>query len=126
MTRQLLILSLTALTFQAIGQTNYKFEYKLDTTSGSCFFSMTRYQCKFDYPKAALEKNIQGTVLMSFELNDKCEMTNIKIIKGLGYGLNEIATNIITALGKDMKKNHRQCCSPGQPLAIPVRFTIKE
>ena len=47
---------------------------------------------RFDhYPSEALEKGIQGTIIVGYEIDNNCQVKNVKIIKGLGYGLDEMA-----------------------------------
>lgn len=41
------------------------------------------------YTQEALEKKIQGYVFVQFVVNTEGNLENIKVIKGLGYGLDE-------------------------------------
>ncbi|WP_291117911.1 TonB family protein [Flavobacterium sp. UBA6135] len=101
---------------------NFDYSFDVDTASGFCLFSLKRYSNDFEYPKTALLNNIQGSVLVSFNVSEKCSVTNIKVVKGLGYGLDEIA--IVTALGKDIMEKRVDCCKFN--FTVPVVFRIVE
>jgi TonB family protein len=111
-----------------IAQTNCKFSYKFeptDSTNTSCFFSTLVQKCDFVYPAEAAEKHIEGRVYLTFELSANCDVTDIKILRGLGYGLDEIAINIVKELAKDIKEKKNCCASPsGKPIKIPITFKI--
>ncbi|GAB4124216.1 MAG: hypothetical protein OHK0045_11150 [Raineya sp.] len=46
------------------------------------------------YTQEALEKKIQGYVFVQFIVNSEGKLENIKVIKGLGYGLDEEAIRV--------------------------------
>jgi len=48
------------------------------------------------YTQEALEKRIQGYVFVQFVVSTKGNLENIKVIKGLGYGLDEEAIRVFT------------------------------
>ena len=50
------------------------------------------------YPKEALEKRIEGTVLVQFKVNANGTVFNTKIAKGIGYGCDEEAMRIVNKL----------------------------
>ena len=52
------------------------------------------------YPKEAQKKNKSGKVFASFVVMRNGEITNVKIIKGQGYGLDEEAVRVIKAMPK--------------------------
>jgi len=58
------------------------------------------------YPPNALEKGIGGTVYLSYVVNDMGEVTEAKVLKGIGYGCDEEALRIIRLL-KYNKVNNR-------------------
>ena len=52
------------------------------------------------YPAEARENNIQGTVLLSFDINIDGSISNIKVVKSLGGGLDEDAIRVAKSFGK--------------------------
>jgi len=46
---------------------------------------------KIKYPKEAVEKEIQGNVILSFIVNEEGEITNLKPLTQIGFGLEEEA-----------------------------------
>jgi len=50
------------------------------------------------YPKLALSNNIEGEVLIKYKINPNGNITNISIIKGIGYGCDKEAVRIVKKL----------------------------
>jgi len=50
------------------------------------------------YPPAALQNRIEGTVYLSYIVNDFGEVTEARVIKGVGYGCDEEALRLIRLL----------------------------
>jgi len=61
-------------------------DFQLDYAS---LFYYTRFSPSFDYPEEAKKNHIQGNVLLTFRITKDCKLTDYKICKGLGYGLDE-------------------------------------
>ena len=57
------------------------------------------------YPKEALNHKIEGSVFLKYEVNEKNEIHNITVIKGIGYGCDEEAIRIISLLKYSKVKN---------------------
>lgn len=49
----------------------------------------------FKYPEAALQARIEGTVYVSCIVENDGMLTNFKVLKGLGYGCDEEAVNVV-------------------------------
>jgi protein TonB len=47
------------------------------------------------YPKKAARKNKQGTVYVNFVVNRVGEIVDIKVLKGIGFGLDEEAMRVV-------------------------------
>ena len=60
------------------------------------------------YPQEARENQIEGTVHVKFEINQVGEVTNPKIIAGIGYGCDEEAIRVVQLLKFDIPKNRRK------------------
>ena len=58
--------------------------------------SLYKYMTKnFKYPVVAKDNKIQGTVYIGFIINEKGEVSDVEIIKGIGGGCDEEALKII-------------------------------
>lgn len=59
----------------------------------------TRYlQQNIRYPARAREKNIQGTVYISFVVEKDGRISMVKLLKGIGYGCDEEALRVVQAM----------------------------
>ncbi|MBK9335210.1 MAG: TonB family protein [Lewinellaceae bacterium] len=69
------------------------------------------------YPPLARENNIQGSVVLSFVIGKKGEVTDVSIIKDIGGGCGKEAVRVVQAMPK---------WSPGEAAGNPVkvRFTL--
>ncbi|GIV31842.1 MAG: hypothetical protein KatS3mg030_147 [Saprospiraceae bacterium] len=57
------------------------------------------------YPQEALEKKIEGTVVLNFDIDHKGRVTDVRIISGLGHGCDEEAVRVVKLLRFDVPKN---------------------
>ena len=76
------------------------------------------------YPREALDNNIQGVVVASFIVEKDGSVSNIEIIKGLGYGCDQEVIRLIRLMpqwtpGKKESMNVRV------KLNIPVEFKLR-
>ena len=72
-----------------------------------------------------MENNIQGVVNLEFVIDNTCTITDIKVVKGLGYGLDEIAIKMIEELEKQLKIEHRTWCTTSSTVKLPILFRLK-
>lgn len=81
-------------------------------------------QANIKYPQYAREAGIQGIVYISFVVNEKGEVQDVTVLKGIGGGCDEEAVRVIKSLPKFKPGEQR-----GKPVKvrmnIPVRFTLK-
>ena len=56
------------------------------------------------YPEEALKAGIEGTVTVQFNINHKGDVLDAKVVKGIGYGLDEEAIRVISLLSYTVKK----------------------
>lgn len=47
------------------------------------------------YPKSALDNKIEGTVHLFLDINNKGEVTHVKVISGIGHGCDEEAVRVV-------------------------------
>ena len=57
------------------------------------------------YPAAALEAGIEGTVSLRYDINYKGIVTGAKIISGIGYGCDQEAIRLVKLLKFQVAKN---------------------
>jgi TonB family protein len=86
------------------------------------FTAFSQSQRKDTYTYDAIENNIEGKVYISFviDLNGNIIPDSVKVLRGLGYGLDEVAINAIksapkwTGVGKNVK------------FTIPIAFSLSD
>ncbi len=67
------------------------------------------------YPDEALEKQIEGTVYLSYTVTNGGKIEDIRVIKGIGFGCDEEAIRLISLLKYGMPHNR----------GMKVRSTMK-
>ena len=75
------------------------------------------------YPQMAKENNIQGTVYITFVVDSKGHVTDVKILRGIGGGCDEEAIRVVKLMppwnpGKQNGKSVRV------QFNMPIRFTL--
>lgn len=78
------------------------------------------------YPIKAQEAGISGNVIIQFEVDSVCQITNKRVIQGLGYGCDEAALRLINGKYETtlMKINHFKCAAG--TMTVPIAFTGHE
>ena len=71
----------------------------------------------FKYPEIAMEMEIQGNVVVSFEIGKSGSITNIKVLRGVDKSLDAEASRLIGLLPSMIPAKQR-----GKP--VPVKYTI--
>ena len=69
------------------------------TSPGSCSGvepPSIRHEVKPDYTDEARRRNIRGDVLMEIVVKRDGTVTNVRVLRGLGYGLDERAVEAVT------------------------------
>ncbi|HEX5413161.1 MAG TPA: energy transducer TonB [Terriglobia bacterium] len=70
------------------------------------------------YTKEAREANISGRVYLRIVINDKGEVTDAKVTKGLGYGLDESAQNTVKSWKFEPARRN------GTPVTVAVMVEV--
>jgi len=96
------------------------------TNSANCNCS---YSYSIRYPKKAQDNKIGGTVIVEFDRDTTCLLSNAKIIKGLGYGCDEEAMRVANQMINNLRKCAAKC--PGQKckngkIEQPLNFLYTE
>lgn len=80
------------------------------------------------YPKEALEKEIEGKVWCKFFIEIDGTITNIKVIRSLGYGCDEEAVRIIKLMPKWIPAKLLCNDNPGNIRSeynLPIKFQLE-
>lgn len=76
------------------------------------------------FPALAKDAGISGVVYVNFEINQKGDVADVKLLKGIGGGCDEEAMRVVKTLPKFMPGKQR-----GKPVRVsynlPIRFTLK-
>ena len=76
------------------------------------------------YPSKAIDANITGKVFVNFVIDKKGNVTNIKILKGLGYGCDEEVIRVFSIMpvwtpGKQKGKKVKVSFN------VPINFSLR-
>ena len=76
------------------------------------------------YPAPALSNGVEGKVFASFTVSPKGEVTDVKVVRGLGFGLDEETMRAIKTLPKFIpgKQNGREV---SVSFTVPINFKIQ-
>ena len=77
------------------------------------------------YTQEASEAQIEGDVILQFDLMENCQLENRIIEKGLGYGLDEMAAKVFDWIADEIEENKMTKCPRTDGFKIPVTFTLK-
>ncbi len=78
------------------------------------------------YPKEAFDKNIEGTVFISYHVNDNGNVFSTKVTKGIGYGCDAEAIRLINLLKFDKVKNRGVRLSVNMKTRINFKIEKKQ
>ncbi|MBD1394019.1 M56 family metallopeptidase [Mucilaginibacter glaciei] len=77
------------------------------------------------YPKDAREKNIQGRVIAKFIVEPDGKLTNIRIVRGIGYGCDEETIRVLN-LSPKWKPGTQKGKAVRVEYAVPVQFALEK
>lgn len=92
-------------------------------TAITCGYKFKGMKCKFNYPAKALEEGIQGNVYISFKWDPADKFNPPTVLRGLGYGLDEIAIRIVKQLEEILLEKGYSCPDKVQ-FNIPIKFKL--
>jgi len=87
----------------------------------SAFYAYVAKRMK--YPKQAKKENVQGRVYVEFIVDKDGELTNIKIIKGIGAGCDEEALRVLTNTPKWLPAK-QEGKRVKQKIVLPIAFKL--
>ncbi len=76
------------------------------------------------YPQTARELGIQGTVYLSFIVEKDGSITNVEVLRGIGYGCDEEAMRVVRAMPKWEPGKQREKPVRVQ-FSMPIRFVLQ-
>ena len=71
------------------------------------------------YPKEAKENGIEGNVYLEFVVQKDGSVSDVKVLKGIGYGCDEAASELLAN-----SKNWNPGVKDGQPVAVKLQIPI--
>lgn len=88
-------------------------------------FSMMEWIAQeLEYPAMARENNIQGRVVISFEIDENGKTSNYKIESGIGYGCDEAALKVVQSLPNGWTSASDKGENVRVKMIIPIRFVL--
>jgi len=82
------------------------------------------YQYNVVYPEEAVENNIQGTIILMFDVDSTCSFVNRSQNIKLGFGCDEISWSTLDKFENDFKKQNNNKCPNKSSWSIPVVFSL--
>lgn len=76
------------------------------------------------YPQTAIDARIEGIIVLEVMIDTLCHIQNKRVLGGLGYGLDEVALNMIDQKFESSLVRELNKCS-SDTMLIPVRFKLK-
>ncbi len=74
------------------------------------------------YPKEALEKKIEGFVIVKYKVTGKGEVLDPEVVKGLGHGCDEEAVRLVKMLSYQSVKNRGVRVITDHKIRIPFKL----
>jgi len=78
------------------------------------------------YPRKAIENQIEGIVLLSAEISDNGDVSDIRIEKGIGYGCDEEAARVLSLMKFGGVKNRGVRVKTRRKFKIPFKLLKKQ
>ena len=75
-----------------------------------------------EYPEEALEKGVEGDVIVKFKVTGKGEVIHPEIYKGIGHGCDEEAIRLVSMLQYQSVKNRGVRVTTNNKIKIPFRI----
>lgn len=85
----------------------------------------TFMQENLEYPREAKQAGIQGTVFVSFVVEEDGSISNVEVLRGVGGGLDEEAVRVVKAM-PDWKPGRQRGNDVQVQFNMPVRFQLDQ
>jgi protein TonB len=76
------------------------------------------------YPAEARDQGIEGKVFISFIITKEGFMANVKVEKGIGYGLDEEAVRVVSSYDKKWKPGINQGEKVNTQMVLPINYAL--
>ena len=76
---------------------------------------------KMEYTKEAIEAKLDGEIMVSFDINPDGSVTDISIIDGLDYGINEEFTRVLTEMKFTPAAAEGNKVKQNMLISVPIR-----
>ena len=86
--------------------------------------SNTHYSLKMEYPREAEMNEIEGTVIITFDLDKTCSIHNIRQDVILGFGCEDVMFDSLCELEELLKKDFNSTCDPIVDNTLPAVFEL--
>jgi len=115
---------LANLIFQSLSSfAQYPDTLEIDVNKGYLNVYVPKYT--LFYTKEASEANIEGEVILQFDLTESCKIENASIVQALGYGFDEEVMKLPAMMQKKLDAQKLSKCPETPQLKIPITFTQK-
>jgi protein TonB len=78
-----------------------------------------------NYPKQANEQGIAGRVVLNFVVNEDGDITDIKVVRGIGYGCDQEAMRVVNSMPK-WKPGKQNGKAVKVSFSLPIMFKLEE
>lgn len=78
------------------------------------------------YPEEALENGIEGTVYLTYTINNQGKVLDVRIITSVGHGCDEEAARVVRLLEFEVPKNRGVKVLFNKKLKIPFKISRKK
>ncbi len=65
---------------------------------------------KFSYPNGADGNDVQGKVIVSYDVDSTCKVVNVRLLQGIGHGFDEEAVKAVKRMKLTYPKEQRGKC----------------
>lgn len=76
------------------------------------------------YPEEAKKAGVEGTVYVSFVINANGDVTNVKVLRGIGYGCDEESIRVVKAMQGHWKPGTQKGKAVNVQYNLPIRYTL--
>lgn len=76
------------------------------------------------YPAEARDQGIEGKVFISFIITKEGSIANVKVEKGIGYGLDEEAVRVVSSYDKKWKPGISQGEKVNTQMVLPINYAL--
>lgn len=83
-------------------------------------------QDNMEYPAAALRTGVQGKVFLSFVVRANGDITDIKVLKGMGFGTDEEAIRVVSAMPKWKPGQNSDGEAVNVKYNLPITFVLPD